>query len=63
MVITQNNSKLTQRDLVEKLDISVYELNHHIKHLVENGLVKMRNLSNSENEFGYVYLLTTIGMT
>ncbi len=62
MRILQGNPDLTQRELAEKLGISVGGLNYCIKALIEKGLVKMKNFSNSKNKFGYVYVLTPTGL-
>ncbi len=62
MRILQENPDLTQRELAEKLGISVGGLNYCIKALMEKGWVKMRNFANSKNKFGYVYVLTPSGM-
>ena len=63
MRILQENPDLTQRELAEKLGISVGGLNYCLKALMEKGLVKMKNFANSKNKFGYVYVLTPTGMT
>ncbi len=62
MRILQGNPDLTQRELAEKLGISVGGLNYCLKALMEKGMVKMKNFANSKNKFGYVYVLTPIGM-
>jgi EPS-associated MarR family transcriptional regulator len=62
MRILQENPDLTQRELAEKLGISVGGLNYCLKALMEKGMVKMKNFANSKNKFGYVYVLTPIGM-
>jgi EPS-associated MarR family transcriptional regulator len=62
MRILQENPDLTQRELAEKLGISVGGLNYCLKALMEKGLVKMKNFANSKNKFGYVYLLTPTGV-
>ena len=62
MRILQDNPDLTQRELAEKLGISVGGLNYCLKALMEKGLVKMKNFANSKNKFGYVYVLTPTGM-
>jgi predicted transcriptional regulator len=43
MRILQVNPDLTQRELAEKLGISVGGLNYCLKALMEKGLVKMQN--------------------
>ena len=62
MHILQQNPDLTQRELAEKLGISVGGLNYCLKALMEKGWVKMQNFSHSKNKFGYVYLLTPSGI-
>lgn len=62
MRILQENPDLTQRELAEKLGISVGGLNYCLKALMEKGLVKMKNFANSKNKFGYAYVPTPMGM-
>ncbi len=63
MRILQDNPDVTQRELAEKLGISVGGLNYCLKALKEKGLVKMKNFANSKNKFGYVYVLTPAGIS
>ena len=62
MYILRENPDLTQRELAEKLGISVGGLNYCLKALMEKGMVKMKNFANSKNKFGYVYVLTPTGI-
>lgn len=62
MRILQENPDITQRELAEKLGISVGGLNYCLKVLMQKGLVKMKNFANSKNKFGYVYVLTLSGV-
>lgn len=62
MRILQENPDLTQRELAEKLGMSVGGLNYCLKALIDKGLVKMQNFSSSKNKFKYVYLLTPMGI-
>ena len=62
MRILQDNPDLTQRELAEKLDVSVGGLNYCINALMDKGWVKMQNFQNSKNKFKYVYLLTPQGI-
>jgi EPS-associated MarR family transcriptional regulator len=57
------NPDLTQRELAQKLGLSVGSLNYCLKALIEKGWVKMQNFSQSKNKFGYVYILTPRGMS
>ena len=58
----QENPDLTRRELAEKLGMSVGGLNYCLNALIDKGLVKMQNFSNSKNKFKYVYLLTPMGI-
>ncbi len=62
MRILQENPDLTQRELAEKLGVSVGGLNYCLKALIDKGWVKMQNFQNSKNKFKYVYLLTPQGI-
>jgi EPS-associated MarR family transcriptional regulator len=61
--ILQENPDLTQRELAEKLGISVGGLNYCLKAMMEKGLVKMKNFAHSKNKFGYMYVLTPTGIS
>ena len=62
MRILQENPDFTQRELAEKLGVSVGGLNYCLKALMDKGWVKMQNFQNSKNKFKYVYLLTPQGI-
>jgi len=62
MRLLEENPDLTQRELAERLGISVGGLNYCLKALMQKGLVKMKNFAHSKNKFGYVYMLTPSGM-
>ncbi len=54
---------LTQRQLSEKLNISLGSVNYALNALIARGWVKLKNFQNSENKLGYAYLLTPEGAT
>ena len=58
----QDNPDMTQREIAEKLGISTSGLNYCIKALIEKGLVKVQNFSQSKNKFGYIYVITPQGL-
>lgn len=62
MRILQEDPDITQRELAQKLGVSVSGLNYCLKALIEKGWVKMQNFSDSKNKFGYVYILTPGGI-
>jgi EPS-associated MarR family transcriptional regulator len=63
MRILQENPDLTQRELAERLGVSVGGLNYCLKALMDKGWVKMQNFQNSKKKFKYVYLLTPQGIS
>jgi EPS-associated MarR family transcriptional regulator len=62
MDLLGENPDLTQRELAERLGISVGSINYCLKALMAKGLVKMKSFARSKNKFGYVYLLTPSGL-
>ena len=60
--ILKENPDLTQRELAQKLGVSVGSLNYCLKALIEKGWIKVQNFSQSKNKFGYVYILTPRGI-
>jgi EPS-associated MarR family transcriptional regulator len=60
--LLQDNPDMTQREIAEKLGISTSGLNYCLKALIEKGWVKVQNFSESQNKFGYVYMLTPQGV-
>lgn len=63
MRLLQDNPDMTQRELAQKLGLSVGGLNYCLKALVDKGWVKVHNFAHSKNKFGYVYVLTPHGIT
>lgn len=61
--ILKENPDLTQRELAQKLGVSVGSLNYCLKALIEKGWIKMQSFSQSKNKFGYVYILTPKGIS
>ncbi|MBL8483447.1 MAG: MarR family EPS-associated transcriptional regulator [Rhodocyclaceae bacterium] len=62
MRILEENPDLSQRDLAEKLGMSLGGLNYCLKALIDKGFVKLSNLRNSKHKFKYVYILTPAGV-
>ncbi len=62
MRILHDSPEITQRELAEKLGLSVSGLNYCLKALIDKGWVKIQNFSNNKNKMGYAYLLTPTGV-
>ncbi len=63
MKLLQEKPDVTQRELARALGISLGAANYCLQALVKMGWVKIQNFSHSKNKFGYVYLLTPVGIT
>ena len=58
----QDNPDMTQREIAQRLGVSTSGLNYCLNALIEKGLIKVQNFSNSKNKFGYIYVLTPNGL-
>ena len=58
----EENPAITQRELAEKLGISLGKTNYCVKALINKGLVKAKNFRNSNNKRAYLYKLTPSGI-
>jgi EPS-associated MarR family transcriptional regulator len=56
------NPELSQRELGERVGISLGAVNYCLKALMDRGLVKAQNFKRSPNKMGYAYFLTPAGM-
>jgi EPS-associated MarR family transcriptional regulator len=62
MRVLQDNPAMSQRDLARELGVSLGRINYCLQALVQKGLVKAKNFSNSRNKAAYMYLLTPRGI-
>ncbi len=62
MQILHVNPDISQREMAKALGISFGGVNYCLNALMAKGLVKVQNFSQSQNKFGYVYLLTPAGI-
>ena len=60
--LLHENPELTQRELGERVGISLGAVNYSLRALIERGLVKARNFSRNPNKLGYAYALTPAGI-
>jgi len=59
--LLEEDPELTQRELAEKLGISLGWANYCIKALIEIGHIKVGNFKKNPNKSVYLYLLTPKG--
>ncbi len=60
--LLHENPELTQRELGERVGVSLGAVNYCLKALIERGLVKAGNFTKSSNKLGYAYVLTPAGI-
>jgi EPS-associated MarR family transcriptional regulator len=58
----EENPSLSQRDLANRLGISLGKVNFCLRALVDKGCIKVNNFRNSNNKLAYAYFLTPRGM-
>ena len=63
MDLVHKNSDITQRELANKLGISLGSMHYCLKALVLKGWIKVGNFKYNPNKSGYLYLLTPEGIT
>ena len=61
--ILKDNPKITQRQISEKLGLSLGGTNYVIRALIDKGWLKLGNFKRSDNKLGYLYLLTPEGIS
>ncbi len=60
--LLQDKPDISQRDLAAQLGISHGKMNYCLSALMEKGLVKLHNFSNSQHRWRYAYVLTPTGL-
>ena len=61
--ILKDNPKMTQRQMAKELGLSLGKTNYVVRALVDKGWVKLTNFKRSDNKIGYIYLLTSEGIS
>jgi EPS-associated MarR family transcriptional regulator len=62
LYLLEDNPELTQRELAQKLGISLGGVNYCLKSLIQIGHIKAGNFSKNPNKSVYLYLLTPQGI-
>ncbi len=58
----EQNPYISQRELARNMGVSLGKVNYCIKNVIEAGLVKVRNFTQSNNKLRYTYVLTPSGL-
>lgn len=62
MRLLQQHPDMSQRELADKVGISLGALNYCLRALIEKGFVKLGNFQNSKHKSRYAYILTPVGL-
>ena len=62
MKYINDTQKISQRELSKSLNISLGKVNYILKALINKGIIKAINFTNSKNKRAYAYYLTTKGI-
>lgn len=54
--------EISQRELANRMGVSVGKTNYCLKALIGKGFIKLRNFRRSDNKLAYAYLLTPSGI-
>ena len=60
--LLQAHPHLNQRELADKMGVSLGKVNYCMRALIEKGLVKLENFRHAESKRKYAYLLTPAGI-
>jgi len=62
LYLIEKEPALSQREIAERLGISLGKVNYCLKALTKKGAIKLANFSASKDKFRYVYVLTPQGI-
>lgn len=60
--VLEEEPEMTQRELSQKLGVSLGSVNYCIKALAEIGHIKIQNFNQNKNKSAYLYILTPRGI-
>jgi len=62
MHLIEQNPQVSQREIANRLGLSLGGINYCIKALINKGYVKVSNFTENPHKIGYAYLLTPSGI-
>lgn len=60
--IIEAEPQLSQREIAQKMGISLGKTNYCLKALINKGFIKLQNFYNNKKKSNYIYLLTPQGI-
>ena len=61
--VLKDNPEMTQNQLSKELGLSLGKTNYLMRALIGKGWVKLTNFRRSNNKIGYLYVITSKGIT
>ena len=58
----QEKQDVSQRELAQKMGISLGKINFILNALIKKGIIKVQNFRNNKNKLAYTYYLTSMGI-
>ncbi len=58
----ENNPHLSQREIAQKMGVSLGKTNYCLKALLDKGFIKVRNFYKNKKKKAYIYFLTPNGI-
>jgi len=58
----QNDPHLSQREIAQKMGVSLGKTNYCLKSLLDKGFIKIRNFYKNKKKKAYIYILTPNGI-
>ena len=59
----QEKQDVSQRELAQKMGISLGKINFILNALIKKGIIKVQNFRNNKNKLAYTYYLTPAGIS
>lgn len=60
--LIENEPHLSQREIAQKMGVSLGKTNYCLKALVDKGFIKLQNFYNNKKKSAYIYFLTPKGI-
>jgi EPS-associated MarR family transcriptional regulator len=60
--LLQKESQLTQREMTQKMGVSLGKINYCISELSQKGMIKIERFKKSKKKSAYIYRLTPFGL-
>ena len=60
--LIESNAHMSQREIAQKMGVSLGKTNYCLKALMNKGFIKLQNFYNNKKKSAYIYILTPKGI-